>query len=157
MRRMEYRNQRGKMHIEGLDALRGIAILGVILYHLMPGKVPGGFLGVNMFFVLSGYLIYRTSVWDLREDRYSAISFYKKRIGRIYPVMIVMVIAVVGFLVLYMPQVVKGKLGEVISIFGGYNNIWQVRQSASYFARLHKIVLSRLHLYHNQWQLHINR
>ena len=133
---MEYRNQRGKMHIEGLDALRGIAILGVILYHLMPGKVPGGFLGVNMFFVLSGYLIYRTSIWDLREDQYSAVTFYKKRIGRIYPAMIVMVIAVLGFLVLYMPQVAKGKLGEVISIFGGYNNIWQVRQSASYFARI---------------------
>ena len=49
MRTMKYVNQRRKMHIEGLDALRGIAILGVILYHLMPGKVPGGFLGVNMF------------------------------------------------------------------------------------------------------------
>ena len=103
MRTMKYVSQRRKMHIEGLDALRGIAILGVILYHLMPGKVPGGFLGVNMFFVLSGYLIYRTSVWDLQQGRYSVGTFYKKRIGRIYPAMLIMVAAVMGFLVLYMP------------------------------------------------------
>ena len=133
---MKYVNQRGKMHIEGLDALRGIAILGVILYHLIPGKVPGGFLGVNMFFVLSGYLIYRTSVWDLHQDRYSVATFYKKRIGRIYPAMLIMVAAVMGFLILYMPQVAKGKAAEVVSLVGGYNNIWQVRQSASYFARI---------------------
>lgn len=133
---MKYENQRRKMHIEGLDALRGIAILGVILYHLVPGKMPGGFLGVNMFFVLSGYLIYRTSVWDLQQGRYSVGTFYKKRIGRIYPAMLIMVAAVMGFLVLYMPQVAKGKAAELVSLVGGYNNIWQVKQSASYFARI---------------------
>ncbi len=133
---MKYVSQRRKMHIEGLDALRGIAILGVILYHLMPGKMPGGFLGVNMFFVLSGYLIYRTSVWDLQQGRYSVGTFYKKRIGRIYPAMLIMVAAVMGFLVLYMPQVAKGKAAELVSLVGGYNNIWQVKQSASYFARI---------------------
>ncbi len=133
---MKYVNQREKMHIEGLDALRGIAILGVILYHLIPGKVPGGFLGVNMFFVLSGYLIYRTSVWALHRDRYSVETFYKKRIGRIYPAMLIMIAAVMGFLVLYMPQVAKGKATELVSLVGGYNNIWQIRQSASYFARI---------------------
>ncbi|MDD5999742.1 MAG: acyltransferase family protein [Lachnospiraceae bacterium] len=133
---MSYGNQKRKLHIEGLDALRGIAILGVILYHLMPGKVPGGFLGVNLFFVLSGYLIYRTSVLDYHEDRYSVITFYKKRIGRIYPAMLVMVVTVMGVLVLALPQVAKGKLGEVLSIVFGYNNIWQVGQSASYFARI---------------------
>ena len=133
---MSYGNQKRKLHIEGLDALRGIAILGVILYHLIPEKVPGGFLGVNLFFVLSGYLIYRTSVLDYHEDRYSVITFYKKRIGRIYPAMLVMVVAVMGILVLSMPQVAKGKQGEILSIVLGYNNIWQVRQSASYFARI---------------------
>lgn len=50
-----------KQKIPGLDGLRGIAILGVIGYHLAPGIFPGGFLGVNLFFVLSGYLMAVTS------------------------------------------------------------------------------------------------
>ena len=48
------KEQKKKRHIEGMDALRGFAILGVVLYHVMPGRFPGGFLGVNMFLVLSG-------------------------------------------------------------------------------------------------------
>ena len=50
-----------KSQIPGLDSLRGIAIMGVVGYHLFPGLLPGGFLGVNLFFVLSGYLIAITS------------------------------------------------------------------------------------------------
>ena len=53
------KEQKKKRRIEGMDALRGFAILGVVLYHVMPGRFPGGFLGVNMFLVLSGYLIYK--------------------------------------------------------------------------------------------------
>ena len=79
------KEQKKKRHIEGMDALRGFAILGVVLYHVMPGRFPGGFLGVNMFLVLSGYLIYKTSVWDLEHGKYAAGRFYKKRCIRIYP------------------------------------------------------------------------
>ena len=66
------KEQKKKRRIEGMDALRGFAILGVVLYHVMPGRFPGGFLGVNMFLVLSGYLIYKTSVWDLEHGEYAA-------------------------------------------------------------------------------------
>ena len=68
------KEQKKKRHIEGMDALRGFAILGVVLYHVMPGRFPGGFLGVNMFLVLSGYLIYKTSVWDLEHGVYEDLS-----------------------------------------------------------------------------------
>ena len=60
-------NTKKKNYIEGLDAMRGIAILGVVFYHLIPGKFPGGFLGVNMFFVLSGYLICKGAEWGMKQ------------------------------------------------------------------------------------------
>lgn len=50
-----------KQKIAGFDALRGIAIIGIVLYHLYPSIFPGGFLGVPLFFVLSGYLMFVTS------------------------------------------------------------------------------------------------
>ncbi len=133
---MEHKNQKRKLHVNGLDGLRGIAILGVIFYHLMPGKVPGGFLGVNMFFVISGYLIYRTSVWDLCRGEYSISAFYKRRCKRIFPSLIVMVCAVMLALLFFLPGVANGKTGEILSIFTGYNNLWQIHQNASYFARM---------------------
>ena len=97
------KEQKKKRHIEGMDALRGFAILGVVLYHVMPGRFPGGFLGVNMFLVLSGYLIYKTSVWDLEHGVYAAGRFYKKRCMRIYPPLLIMIIAVWGILAVSMP------------------------------------------------------
>ena len=78
-------NTKKKNYIEGLDAMRGIAILGVVFYHLIPGKFPGGFLGVNMFFVLSGYLIYKGAEWEVTNGKYSVQKFYMKRIKKIFP------------------------------------------------------------------------
>ena len=75
------KEQKKKRRIEGMDALRGFAILGVVLYHVMPGRFPGGFLGVNMFLVLSGYLIYKTSVWDWNMGIYTLANFIKRCIG----------------------------------------------------------------------------
>lgn len=78
-------NTKKKNYIEGLDAMRGIAILGVVFYHLIPGKFPGGFLGVNMFFVLSGYLIYKGAEWEVTNGKYSVQKFYMKRIKKNFP------------------------------------------------------------------------
>ena len=47
---------------KGLDALRGMGIIGIVIYHLFPAFLPGGFLGVPLFFVLSGYLMFVTSI-----------------------------------------------------------------------------------------------
>ena len=64
-----------KQKIPGLDGLRGIAILGVIGYHLAPGIFPGGFLGVNLFFVLSGYLMAVTSRRSQAGEGFHALAF----------------------------------------------------------------------------------
>lgn len=68
-----------------IDGLRAIAVLGVMLYHLQERLCPGGFTGVDVFFVISGYLIGGGILKDLRNGSFSMASFYTRRIKRIMP------------------------------------------------------------------------
>jgi peptidoglycan/LPS O-acetylase OafA/YrhL len=68
-----------------IDGLRAIAVLSVIAYHFNVGPVPGGFIGVDIFFVISGYLITGIVVEKLDIDAFSFIDFYQRRIRRIFP------------------------------------------------------------------------
>ena len=61
--------------IQGLDGLRAIAIIGIIIYHLLPSFLPGGFLGVNLFFVLSGFLLTYTSLNDIHGKGFTVLNF----------------------------------------------------------------------------------
>lgn len=122
--------------IAGLDGLRGIAILGVVGYHLIPQAVPGGFLGVNLFFVLSGYLIAVTSRRAQTHSGFYAGKFYFKRIVRIYPALILSVCATLSTAQFLAPDILPGIRREVLSIFSASNNWWQIARNASYFTRI---------------------
>lgn len=75
-----------------IDGLRAIAVVPVVLFHAgMPG-LSGGYLGVDVFFVISGFLITSILLSDIAEDRFSIISFYERRIRRIVPALVVMLI-----------------------------------------------------------------
>ncbi|WP_373766479.1 acyltransferase family protein [Glaesserella sp.] len=71
-----------------IDGLRAIAVLSVILFHINTAWLPGGFLGVDIFFVLSGYLITRIISKEMYEGSFSFIEFYKRRAKRILPVFV---------------------------------------------------------------------
>lgn len=71
-----------------IDGLRAFAILPVLLYHAGVPGFPGGFVGVDVFFVISGYLITLILVREITEDRYSVRSFYERRIRRIFPALL---------------------------------------------------------------------
>ncbi len=71
-----------------IDGLRAIAVLSVIAYHFNVGPVPGGFIGVDLFFVISGYLITGIIVEKLDIDAFSFIDFYQRRIRRIFPALV---------------------------------------------------------------------
>lgn len=73
-----------------IDGLRAVSVLGVVLFHL-DLSVPGGFVGVDVFFVISGYLITGILLRNLREDRFSLVDFWARRIRRIAPAAVVMV------------------------------------------------------------------
>ena len=116
--------------------LKGIAISGIFLYHLIPSVFPGGFLGVPLFFVLSGYLMYTTSVPYLETNSFPALDYYKKRISRLIPPLFLMVMLTCCVMTLTHSRQMIGIREQILSIFLGYNNWWQIAQDASYFSRL---------------------
>lgn len=80
-----------------IDGLRAIAVLAVIGFHAFPEFVPGGFVGVDVFFVISGYLISGIILKSLDENSFSISGFYSRRIRRIFPALIiVLLICLVG-------------------------------------------------------------
>ncbi|GAB3629061.1 O-acetyltransferase OatA [Pandoraea terrae] len=85
-----------------IDGLRAIAVLSVILFHVNYRIVPGGFIGVDIFFVISGYLITKIIASEMRSHRFSFKAFYVRRIRRILPVflLVVAVTLVVGRILL---------------------------------------------------------
>lgn len=129
----EKRNTQKK---KGFDALRGIGIAGIVLYHLFPSVFPGGFLGVPLFFVLSGYLMFITSEAKWEQGSFHIGNYYRKRIRKILPPLFTMVIVVCCYLTLVHSSLLTGIRKEICSIFLGYENWWQIGQKASYFTRL---------------------
>lgn len=82
-----------------LDALRGVAIALVFLYHLYPNRLPGGYVGVDLFFVLSGYL----AALAVRKDHFSIPNYLWRRVERLLPPLLTMLVAcmAVGFILLF--------------------------------------------------------
>ena len=95
-----------------LDGIRALAVLSVIVFHIDPQWLPGGFLGVDMFFVLSGYLITTIISREIRDGSFSFLEFYKRRAKRILPVfacvlLCTTVVAAIFFLSFDLRQYVK--------------------------------------------------
>lgn len=80
--------------INAIDALRAIAVLPVVLFHLNLGWLPGGYLGVDIFFVISGFLITGIILREVEEGTFSFAGFYARRIRRILPALFVMMAVV---------------------------------------------------------------
>src|SRR6516165_4176526 len=75
-----------------IAGLRAIAVIGVVLFHLKVAGIQGGFVGVDVFFVISGYLITRNILRDVALDRFSFGGFYVRRARRILPALIATVV-----------------------------------------------------------------
>lgn len=107
-----------------LDGLRGIAILLVLLYHLWPGPFSFGYVGVDVFFVLSGYLITRVIATRRAEGRFRFAEFYRNRIRRIFPAMILVLLATLlaGYLFL-LPDELSQLGSHVLSSAFFFQNI----------------------------------
>jgi peptidoglycan/LPS O-acetylase OafA/YrhL len=113
-----------------LDGIRGIAILAVLLFHIWPNIFKYGFLGVDLFFILSGYLMTQIIYNKLHQNAFSFKEFYRNRIRRIFPsaIIVLIFIIIIGYLFLF-PLELKnlGKHIEVSALFyENYNLINEV-------------------------------
>ena len=79
-----------------IDGLRAIAVMLVVNFHGFPQAMPGGFIGVDIFFVISGFLITGIVAREIGEQRFSLIGLYVRRIRRIFPALIVVLAAVLN-------------------------------------------------------------
>jgi peptidoglycan/LPS O-acetylase OafA/YrhL len=77
-----------------IDGLRAISVIAVVLFHAFPYRMPGGFVGVDVFFVISGFLITGILHKNLKNDRFSFLDFWARRIRRIFPSLLTVIIAV---------------------------------------------------------------
>ena len=86
-----------------IDALRGLSILLVVVYHAFPEILPGGFIGVDVFFVISGYLITSIIFLSIENNDFSLREFYSRRIRRLFPALITVLLFAfgLGWLVLF--------------------------------------------------------
>jgi peptidoglycan/LPS O-acetylase OafA/YrhL len=118
-----------------IDGLRAVAVLLVIGFHAFPGRVPGGFVGVDVFFVISGYLISGIILRDLRSGSFSITGFYRRRIRRIFPALTVVLIAVLAFGVPLLSPAELADLGlqsASAAAFAANLTLWM---QSGYFAR----------------------
>lgn len=86
-----------------IEGLRAVAILPVLAYHASAGLAPGGYVGVDIFFVISGYLISKIILDDLEKGTFSYITFYRRRIRRIFPALFFMLAVATALAFLLLP------------------------------------------------------
>ncbi len=117
-----------------IDGLRAIAVLSVVAYHAGLGVAPGGYVGVDIFFVISGYVISTSLLSDLDRRRFSITGFYERRVRRIFPALFVTLaatwcVAAAMFLPSYLED--YGKSLAASALFGSNLYFWK---TSGYFA-----------------------
>jgi len=131
---MSSKSVESSRHITSIDGLRAIAVTAVLLYHLGISWIPGGFLGVDLFFVISGYVITRLILDSINQS--SALdlrAFYAARIRRIFPGLIFMVICTIIFIGVWAPEAIKRFLSDLPYALTGTINWLLVARNQDYF------------------------
>ncbi len=120
--------------LAGLDGLRAVAVLAVVVFHLDAGLLPGGFLGVDVFFTISGFLITNLLVGEILETGTLRLgSFYRRRARRLLPtVFAVLAVVLVASLTFWRDQLPMLR-GGVLSSLAYVTNWWLIGDHQSYF------------------------
>jgi peptidoglycan/LPS O-acetylase OafA/YrhL len=122
-------------YLPGLDGMRAIAVVAVMVYHANPDWLPGGFLGVEVFFVISGYLI--TLLLISEKERTSTVDmkqFWIRRARRLLPALFTMMIALTIWTSLFEREALGKLRGDVIAAFFYVSNWYQIWTGAGYTA-----------------------
>lgn len=131
-----------------IDGLRAIAILSVIVFHINKHLIPGGFVGVDIFFVISGFLISSHIMKDIERGRFSLAEFYRRRIKRLaLPLLLVVLVTVlVAFLLMIQEDFIRTANAALYALLSLANVYFWLYQDTSYFAA-DSATLPLLHLW----------
>lgn len=109
-----------------VDGLRAVAVISVLLYHLGVERISGGFVGVDVFFVISGFLITKLIVTEVEEtSRFSFARFYERRVRRLFPALFAVVAvsfiaAAVLFTAKHLSELAGSSLAAIVSLSNVY-------------------------------------
>jgi peptidoglycan/LPS O-acetylase OafA/YrhL len=124
----------GIQYIPAIDGLRAIAVVAVILYHLGFDWIPGGFLGVDLFFVISGYVITRLLLDSIEiSGGLNLRAFYLARLRRLLPALIFMIVTTAITVGIWAPDTMKRFLADTPFALTGTMNWWLVGRELDYF------------------------
>ena len=123
-----------RRYITGFDGLRAIAVIGVLAFHLMPSKIVGGWLGVPLFFVLSGYLITDILIQEYDQNHFIApLKFYMRRLKRLYPALVGMLLMTTTVILLFDQQLIYNLRRILLANLVYLYNFWAISNGESYF------------------------
>lgn len=125
-----------RKHIAGLDALRTLAIALITLFHIFPDTFVGGYIGVCLFLVITGFLLAYGNYCDYESGNFNVGHYFLKRLKRLYPPLLLVILVTVGVYHFILPGALEDSGKEIISIILGFNNWWQLAMNADYFARV---------------------
>jgi peptidoglycan/LPS O-acetylase OafA/YrhL len=124
----------GLPYLPGLDGLRALAVVAVLLYHAELTWLPGGFLGVEIFFVISGYLITVLLLTEWRQlGRVDLKGFWIRRARRLLPALYLLLVLTLAYAVVFLPGEVAGLRDDVIAALGYVTNWYLMLGHESYF------------------------
>ncbi len=124
-------------YIKGIDGLRALAVLAVMLFHLNPSWLPGGFTGVDIFFVISGYVVSASLArYDTDRFLHFALSFYARRMVRIFPALIAFLVIMTVLSTLFIPASWLSMSNEKTGLYAffGISNFALVLFNDGYFS-----------------------
>ncbi|TLQ28100.1 acetyltransferase [Lactiplantibacillus plantarum] len=136
MSRMNRHRMNPRRYITGFDGIRTLAVLGVIIYHLMPASLQGGYLGVPIFFVVSGYLITDILLQDILSRGHVRIwRFLGHRMRRLYPAFVTMLLGTTAYITLFQRSLLTNIRATVLTNLVYVYNWFEINHGQSYFDR----------------------
>ncbi|MFT3856389.1 MAG: acyltransferase family protein [Aquabacterium sp.] len=135
-------------HRQDIDGLRALAVVAVIIHHFSKSLLPGGYLGVDVFFVISGYVI-TASLFERRSDGPVSllIDFYARRVKRLLPALVLFVVVSSALIVMVNPAPEVTLKTGMLALFG-LSNLYLVRQATDYFGDA-----ASLNIFTHTWSL----
>jgi peptidoglycan/LPS O-acetylase OafA/YrhL len=138
-------------YMPGIDALRAIAVLAVFAYHVGAGWMPGGFLGVDVFFVISGYLITALLLGEYRRTGHlDVLRFWLRRARRLLPAVAVMIAVTLFLAAIFIPEDIHDLRGDAVASLLYVNNWHLIFSDQSYFEQF-----ARPSLFRHLWSLSV--